>query len=219
MRGRGWLQAVGVLAGTVLVHELAHAVAARRVGGEVRELSLGFGPPLARRRVAGVDVTLRPFPLGGFAAVDIERLPPARRIPVLLAGPLANVTAGLVLRALAGRAAPTVLPGQTRPVEMGGMLAALAMLTRASAQGPASLARAAGDVNLSVGLANLIPAVPLDGGHLAAAQLEAAGAGRGLVAVFRQVSAAVFLSFALWVLLADVARLRAASRAPGRRPA
>ncbi|MDQ7859619.1 MAG: site-2 protease family protein [Armatimonadota bacterium] len=219
MRGRRWLQAVGVLAGTVLVHEIAHAVAARRAGGEVREVGLGFGPPLARRRVADVDVTLRAIPLGGFAAIDVERLPPARRIPVLLAGPLANVAVGLALRLLAGRAGPTTLPGQTRRVEVGGMLAALAMLTQASARGPASLLRAAGDVNLSVGLANLVPAVPLDGGHLAAAQLEALGAGRGVIAAFRQVSAALFVSFALRVLLADLARLRGTPGEPGRGPA
>jgi membrane-associated protease RseP (regulator of RpoE activity) len=216
VRARGWLQAIGVLAGTVLVHEIAHAVAARRVGGEVREVGIGFGPALARRRVAGVDVTLRPIPFGGFAVIDIERLPPRRRIPVLLAGPLANVAAGLLLRVLAGRAQPVALPGQTRRVEVGGMVAALAMLRRASVAGPAVLARAAGDVNLSVGLANLVPVVPLDGGHLAAAQLAAAGASPTAVAVFRQITAVVFLSFALRVLLADLARLRVP---PGTPPA
>jgi membrane-associated protease RseP (regulator of RpoE activity) len=218
MHARGWLQAVSVLAGTVLIHEIAHAAAARRAGGEVREVGIGFGPPLARRRVAGVDVTLRAIPFGGFAAIDIERLPPARRIPVLLAGPLANIAAGLVLRALAGQAQPVALPGQTRRVEVGGVLAALAMLRQAAAGGPGALARAAGDVNLSVGLANLLPVVPLDGGHLAAAQLEAAGASPAAVSAFRQITATLFLSFALRVLWADLARLRGLPRAGGGQP-
>ncbi len=215
----GWtrtLQAIGVLGGTVLLHEMAHAVAARRVGGEVREVGIGFGPVLARRKVRGVDVTLRSIPFGGFAAIDIDRLPPARRVPVLLAGPAANIAAGLLLRLLARPHRAVGLPGQKSRLEFGGLLSAIAMLRRAGDLGPGALARAAADVNLSVGVANLLPVLPLDGGHLAAAQLEAAGAGRATVAAFRQVTAAVFLWVAIRVLLSDLARLRAA--APPARP-
>jgi membrane-associated protease RseP (regulator of RpoE activity) len=208
MSASRWAQAIGVLAGTVLIHEVAHAVAARRAGGAVRELGIGFGPVLARRRIGGMDVTLRPVPLGGFAAIDVETLPPGRRLPVLLAGPLANIAAGLILRALARPETPVGLPGQTRRVEVGGMLAAVTMLRQASSAGPVALARAAGDINLSVGLANLLPVFPLDGGHVAAAQLEAAGASRAAVTAFKQITAGLFLSLAIRVLLADLARLR-----------
>jgi membrane-associated protease RseP (regulator of RpoE activity) len=207
-----WAQAIGVLAGTVLIHEVAHAVAARRAGGAVRELGIGFGPALVRRRIGGTEVTLRPVPLGGFAAIDVEALPPGRRLPVLLAGPLANIAVGIILRALARPEAPVGLPGQTRRVEVGGLMAAAAMLRQASSAGPAALARAAGDINLSVGLANLLPIFPLDGGHVAAAQLEAVGASRAAVTAFKQITAGLFLSLAIRVLLADLARLR--SEAP-----
>jgi membrane-associated protease RseP (regulator of RpoE activity) len=207
MRGDRWVQAVGVLAGTVLLHEVAHALAARRMGGAVREVGVGFGPVLARWRIRGINVSLRPLPLGGFAAIDVEALPPPRRVPVLLAAPLANIAVGLGLRLLARPARPVALPGQVRPLEVGGVLAALAMLKRASAAGPASLARAAGDLNLSVGLANLLPLLPLDGGHLAAAHLEAAGASRIAVQAFRQLSLGLFASLALRVFVADLRRL------------
>jgi membrane-associated protease RseP (regulator of RpoE activity) len=214
-----WTPAVAVIGGTVVLHEVAHAVAARWAGGAVREVGVGFGPVLARRRIRGVDVTLRPIPLGGFAAIDVERLPPRRRVPVLLAGPLANIAAGLVLRRLAGRpgrpgfgGAAAALPGQTRPVEVGGLLAAMVMLTRAAAAGPRSLVRAAGDVNLGVGLANLLPVLPLDGGHLAAAQLEAAGASRAVVLAFKQITAALFAWFVSRVLASDLDRLRKSPR-------
>jgi membrane-associated protease RseP (regulator of RpoE activity) len=206
-----WAQAIGVLAGTVLVHEVAHVVAARRMGGEVRELGVGFGPALARRRIGGVNVSLRPIPLGGFAAIDVEKLPPARRLPVLLAGPLANIAVGVLLRAVARPHRPASLPGQTRPVEVGGALAALAMLRQASSAGPATLLRAAGDINLSVGLTNLLPVLPLDGGHIAAARLEAAGASPAALATFRQLTTGLFLTIALRVLLGDLARLRGSS--------
>ncbi len=209
-----WAQAIGVIGGTVLLHEVAHAVAARRAGGEVKEVGIGFGPPIARGRVGGVSVTLRPIPLGGFAAIDIDQLPPARRLPVLLAGPFANITVGLVLRRLTASQAPVLLPGQTRRVEVGGLLSALSMLTRAAADGPRALWRTAGDVNLSVGLANLLPMLPLDGGHLAAAHLEAAGARKPVVAAFRQITAGLFVWFAVRVLLADLIRLRRARPGP-----
>ena len=203
-----WVQALGVIGGTVLLHEVAHAVAARRAGGDVKEVGIGFGPPLARGRIGGVTVTLRPIPLGGFAAIDVDTLPPARRLPVLLAGPFANIIAGLILRWVAQSHEPIRLPGQTRRVEVGGMLSALHMLAHAAAAGPRTLLRTAGDVNLSVGLANLLPMLPLDGGHVAAAHLEAAGAKPSIIVGFRQITAGIFLWFALRVLLADLGRLR-----------
>jgi len=214
-----WAQALGVIGGTVLLHEVAHAVAARRAGGVVREVGVGFGPVVARCRIRGVDVTLRPVPIGGFAAIDVEKLPPRRRATVLLAGPLANIAAGLLLRQMAGFPAggrsgpgPVGLPGQTRPVEVGGLLAAMVMLRRAAAAGPRSLVRTAGDINLSVGLANLLPIVPLDGGHLVAAQLEAAGASRAAVFAFKQITAGLFAWLVSRVLVSDLVRLRGSAR-------
>lgn len=206
-----WARVVGVIGGTVMVHELAHALAARRAGGEVREIGVGFGPTLWRRKIRGVDVTLRPLPLGGFAAIDLDRLPPARRIPVLLAGPLANIAAGLLLRQAARVQAPALLPGQTGGIQVGGLLSVLALLTGADAGGPRQLAAAAGTLNLSVGISNLLPLLPLDGGHLAVARMEAAVVRPRAVSLFRGFSAALFGYLAVWALASDLARVRQAT--------
>ncbi len=206
-----WAKAVGIIGGTVMLHEIAHALAARRAGGEVREVGVGFGPVLLRRNVGGVDVTLRPLPLGGFAAIDIDRLPPARRVPVLLAGPLANIAVGLLLRHAARVPAPPLLPkqtGQTGRIQVGGPLSVLALLAGADRGGPRALAAAAGTVNLSVGISNLLPLLPLDGGHLAVARMEAAGVRPGAVSLLRGLSAALFAWLAIWALVADLVRLR-----------
>jgi len=96
MWGR-WLRALAVLSGTVLIHELAHALVAWRVGGRVQEIAVGFGPRLLARRINGTTLSLRPLLVGGFAAIDVEDLPPERRVPVLLAGPFANLLLGLLL--------------------------------------------------------------------------------------------------------------------------
>lgn len=203
-----WAKATGIIGGTVMLHEIAHALAARRAGGEVREVGVGFGPVLLRCKVGGVDVTLRPLPLGGLAAIDIDRLPPARRVSVLLAGPLANITVGLLLRQAARMPAPPLFPGKVGRMEVGGLLSALAMLAGAASGGMRSLAAAAGAVNLSVGISNLLPLLPLDGGHLAVARMESTGARPRAVSLFRGVSAALFVWLAAWATVADLARLR-----------
>lgn len=215
-----WLRALGVLSATVLVHEAAHAVAARRAGGRVQEVGIGFGPRLLAREVDGTTISLRPFLVGGFAAIDIERLPPRRRIPVLLAGPLANLLLGLLL--LPRRISPEVrraMAVERRPVgargprvQLAGIVGALGLLLRAGT--PESLRVLAAQINLSVGLANLLPLAPLDGGHLALAQMEARGvpeAGRHL---FRHTTAVLFFWLLLHIFLNDLRRLLGQSGAP-----
>jgi membrane-associated protease RseP (regulator of RpoE activity) len=205
---RRWLQALAVLSGTVLIHELAHALVAWRVGGRVQEIAVGFGPRLLARRINGTTLSLRPLLVGGFAAIDVEGLPPERRVPVLLAGPFANLLLGLLL--LPPRVTPETLHSVAGPrsprVQISGVVGATAMLLRAPH--PAALRFLAAQINLSVGLANLLPLLPLDGGHLALAKMEAKGvsvAGRNF---YRHASALVFFWLLLQVLASDLRRLR-----------
>lgn len=210
MWGR-WAKALGVLSGTVLLHEVAHAVAARRVGGKVSEVGIGFGPRLLARRFGDTLVSLRPLLFGGFAAIDVERLPPERRIPVLLAGPLANILAGLLLlpaRVTPAQVSAIVPPGSPR-VQLAGLIGALSMLLRVD--NATALRFLAAQINLSVGLANLLPLMPLDGGHLAMARMEAKGVPADQRNLFRQISALLFFRLLLAVLLQDLRRI-------GRRP-
>src|SRR5207244_4147817 len=80
--------ALGVIGISVALHEAAHAVTAARAGAKVKEVGIGFGPLLFRLRVRGLPLVVRMLPVGGYAAVDQDQLPPPRRIPMLLAGPL-----------------------------------------------------------------------------------------------------------------------------------
>ncbi len=210
-----WLRALAVLSGTVLIHELAHALVAWRVGGRVQEIAVGFGPRLLARRVHGTTLSLRPLLVGGFAAIAVDDLPPERRVPVLLAGPFANLLLGLLL--LPPRMTPETVAAITgaatpRPprVQISGVVGATAMLLRAAH--PAALRFLAAQINLSVGLANLLPLMPLDGGHLALAKMEAKGvpaAGRNF---FRRATALLFFWLLLQVLASDLRQLRPAAR-------
>ncbi|APD08873.1 MULTISPECIES: site-2 protease family protein [Thermus] len=112
----GLLAALGLFL-SVLLHELGHALTARRYGVETRRITLWL--------------------LGGMA--QMERLPkePRRELAVALAGPLVSFALALLFRL--GR------------VEAG----ALGFLTHYLAL-----------VNLMLGLFNLLPALPLDGGRV-----------------------------------------------------
>jgi membrane-associated protease RseP (regulator of RpoE activity) len=50
----------------MVLHEFGHALMARAVGWHVGRVSLGIGPVVARRQVAGAEVILRLYPVEGF---------------------------------------------------------------------------------------------------------------------------------------------------------
>jgi membrane-associated protease RseP (regulator of RpoE activity) len=204
-----WVRAFAVLSGTVLVHELAHAVAAWRMGGRVQEVAVGFGPRLLARRLGGTTISLRPLLVGGFAAIDVDALPPARRIPVLLAGPFANLLMGLLLlpRSVAPETLRAIAGPRPARMQLAGVVGAMALLLRA---GDLSALRfLAAQINLSVGLANLLPLMPLDGGHLTLASMEAKGVPAARRDLYRHTTALLFFWLLVQVLISDLRRLKA----------
>ncbi|CAI6009558.1 unnamed protein product [Closterium sp. NIES-65] len=110
------VQAVGVLALIVAVHEAGHFLAARSLGVHVTKFSIGFGPVLAKYQgkgkdgstEKGVEYALRAFPLGGFVGFPdddpseeavyppddpdlLKNRPIADRAFVISAGVIANI--------------------------------------------------------------------------------------------------------------------------------
>ncbi len=108
-----------LLYGSVLLHEISHAVVARRLGLPVRGITLHF--------------------IGGFTEIEREAETPGRETAVSGAGPVVSLVTGLV----AWLAAQPVTHDVTE----------FLLLELAFA-------------NLAVGVFNLLPALPLDGGHL-----------------------------------------------------
>ena len=106
------LVALLVLGFLVLVHELAHLVAARAVGARAVVFSIGLGLPLYAFRAVGQRWVLGAIPWGawlrlegenpyqptpGAEEVPFAELSPARRAFVFLAGPAASILLGLLL--------------------------------------------------------------------------------------------------------------------------
>jgi Zn-dependent protease/CBS domain-containing protein len=121
--------------GSVLLHELAHSLVARRFGVPVRSIVL--------------------FLFGGVS--NIEREPPSPKAEFLTAvvGPLTSIVLGVVLLALGSAATSTssdyVLDPDARLVRLGPIATLLLWL---------------GPINILVGVFNLIPGFPLDGGRI-----------------------------------------------------
>ncbi len=203
---RHFLTALGVVGATVALHEVGHAIAAVRAGGTVNEVGIGFGPPLLRFRVRGLPVVVRVLPLGGYANVDAEQVPPRRRIPFLLAGPLANIATGIPLL-LAFRRHPVEVPLAGRRAGMTGFLGTVMSLAQAATRGPGSVARLAGSINVGLGVMNILPVYPLDGGHVVMSAMEAQGVPRPIRTMFARITAAIFLTIARVAMLGDVRRL------------
>ena len=114
-----------VLVFLVVVHELGHAVIARRNGIVVEEFGIGF-PPRAWSRILknGVLFSLNWLPLGGFVKLQGEHDAANhkgdygaatfwQKTRVLLAGVLVNwIVAAILLSVLAVTGLPKVLPNQ-----------------------------------------------------------------------------------------------------------
>lgn len=56
----------------VFVHELGHFVAARLSGIRVLAFSIGWGKPILRKTIGGVDYRIGMFPIGGYCQMDGE---------------------------------------------------------------------------------------------------------------------------------------------------
>src|SRR5918995_7213294 len=108
-----------LLYGSVLLHEVSHALTARGFGLPVRGITLHF--------------------LGGYTEIERESPTPGRDIVVSAAGPLVSL-------AVSGLAALAAVPVDQSVAEF--LLSYLAY------------------ANLTVAIFNVLPALPLDGGHI-----------------------------------------------------
>jgi Zn-dependent protease len=120
----GWKYVAGfafavVLYLSVLVHEAAHAIAAKRYGHPVDSITLHF--------------------LGGATSIEGEARSPREEFVIAVVGPIASILVGL-----AAGVVWLAVPGGLIKFALGGLLFA----------------------NLLVGVLNLVPGLPLDGGRV-----------------------------------------------------
>jgi Zn-dependent protease/CBS domain-containing protein len=121
--------------GSVLLHELAHSLVARRFGVPVRSIVL--------------------FLFGGVSNIEREPPSPKAEFWTAVVGPLTSIVLGVVLLVLASFGTHTASDYVIDPA------------LRLPAIGPvATLLLWLGPINILVGIFNLIPGFPLDGGRI-----------------------------------------------------
>lgn len=93
----------------IVVHEFGHFIAGRKLGFQVNEFAIGFGPPIYKRKTKwGGQFSIRPIPLGGFCAFEGEEddndnpkafnnMPPWKRIIVLFMGAFFNFVSAMII--------------------------------------------------------------------------------------------------------------------------
>lgn len=92
----------------VVIHEMGHMFAAKAMGVRVTEFGVGFGPPLLRARIGKTLYSFRLILLGGFVKIagmnddetGSDTYPEKaawRRAFIIVAGPLANLIAAVVI--------------------------------------------------------------------------------------------------------------------------
>ena len=155
--GQRWASAVVAALtffSSILLHELAHSLMAKREGLPVSSITL--------------------FIFGGVSALGGEPSTPGQEFRVAIVGPLVSFV-------LAGAFGAAALAGE---------------LSDASGEPPAAIAFYLAIINLAVGVFNMMPGYPLDGGRVLRAALWARG--RNLLVATRRASlAGQGLSFGL----------------------
>lgn len=143
-----------ILVFLVVLHELGHAIAARRNGVVVEEFGIGFPPKAWSKKLKnGVEFSLNWLPLGGFVKLQGEHDAATKKgdygaasfwvkTKILLAGVFINwVTAAVLLTVLAVTGLPKVLPNQ---FSVQGDTSEVSQLVKLTSVGEGSSAQKAG---------------------------------------------------------------------------
>jgi regulator of sigma E protease len=194
----GYLGVLFLLGLLILIHEVGHLVAGRRMGIPIAEFSIGFGPRLWTWRRGQIDYVLRALPLGGFVLPaladhsELRAIALRKRLAFFLGGPLANLVAAVplfaVFNATQGRLslnglliAPFVQVVQacgqflsllptlvTKPAALTGVIGIVVDGSRVPGL------ELAISLSLSLAILNLLPIPVLDGGQIVMGCLEEA---------------------------------------------
>jgi len=121
---------------SVLVHEFAHALTAKSKGISVKQISLFF--------------------IGGVAQIESEPQKPQDEILVAIAGPLASFAISII----------ALLMGGVLAQNIPGFFTGLLLTEIASLGFLPTILLWLGPINMLIGLFNLIPGFPLDGGRI-----------------------------------------------------
>ena len=180
-----YVAAILVVGLVIVIHELGHLLGAKLGGIPVERFSIGFGPRVVGFRWRETSYWLSAFPIGGYVLPaldegDVRRVAFGRQLVFSLGGPLANVaSAYLALAAFGGFSFATEQLGVQLTLlvraigalfagsgELSGIVGIVAIGGSQYGTTLAGLAAFFVAISLNLGVLNLLPLPPLDGGRI-----------------------------------------------------
>ena len=180
----------------VIVHEGGHFVVAKLCKVKVNEFSVGFGKVLFSRQKGETKYSLRLIPLGGYVSMEGEEEPShekgtfsntsiLKKIAIISAGAVVNIIFGILIYFLLitfmygieiaakstigyvgalGETIKILFTGGTTIDDLAGPIGVATIVSQTS--GITDFIYLLSVISLSLGITNLIPIPPLDGGKL-----------------------------------------------------
>ena len=199
----GFLKIAFLLGFLIVIHELGHFLVAKLFNVKIKQFAIGFGPTIWKKQGKETSYELKAIPLGGFVnmlgeeePVDDERAYNKKSIPkrmcILVAGGAVNIIFGLIVCAII---ASTILgiekglaftgkflgasidgviqlfTGRVQADQLVGIVGISDMVV--STNGLQEFAYMLAIISVSLGITNLLPFPPLDGGKIFLLIIEA----------------------------------------------
>ena len=187
----------------ILIHETGHFLVAKAFNVKIKQFAIGFGPTLLRKHGKETSYELKAIPMGGFVnmlgeeePVEDERAYNKKSIPqricILLAGGAVNIVFGLILCVIIAssilgfqkgiiftreflvetlKGIGQLFTGQLKAEQLVGVVGISDMVI--STTGIQDFVYLMAIISVSLGITNLLPFPPLDGGKILLLIIEA----------------------------------------------
>lgn len=199
----GLLKIAFLLGFLILIHELGHFLVAKMFNVKIKQFAIGFGPTIWKKQSKETSYEIKAIPMGGFVnmlgeeePVDDERaynkksIP--RRICILLAGGTVNIIFGLLVCSIIAsnilgikdgliftgqflgatfEGIIQLFTGNVRAEQLVGIVGISDMVVQTN--GLQDFAYMLAIISVSLGVTNLLPFPPLDGGKILLLIIEA----------------------------------------------
>jgi len=199
----GTLKIVFLLGFLILIHELGHFLVAKLFKVKIKQFAIGFGPTIWKKQGKETSYELKLIPLGGFVNMLGEEEPVEddraynkktilQRMLILLAGGMVNIIFGLIVCAIVAsiilgfkdgviftidflkltlKGLTELFTGGVKTDQLVGIVGISDMVIETN--GLIDFAYLMAVISVSLGITNLLPFPPLDGGKILFLIIEA----------------------------------------------
>ena len=199
----GFLKIAFLLGFLIFIHELGHFLVAKLFNVKIKQFAIGFGPTIWKKQGKETSYEIKAIPMGGFVnmlgeeePVEDERAYNKKSIPkkicILLAGGEVNIIFGLIVCAIVAssilgikngilftgeflkvtfQGIGQLFTGQIGTEQLVGVVGISDMVVET--QGLMDFAYMLAVISVSLGVTNLLPFPPLDGGKILLLLIEA----------------------------------------------